>query len=75
MEDAVEEIARIAAKANASLENIGARRLRTVMSKVMEEIKFEADKCQGAKIPIDLQYIKAQLGETMNKTDLQRYVL
>jgi len=45
--EAVAEIARIAAQANSSLENIGARRLRTVMSKVMEEIKFEADKCRG----------------------------
>jgi len=74
-EGAIAEIAKIAAQANSTLENIGARRLRTVMSKVMEEIKFEADKCRGTSIPIDVNYVNAQLEETLIKTDLQRYVL
>merc|ERR1712100_742931 len=71
--DAIVEIAKVAAHANSSLENIGARRLRTVMSKVVEEIKFEADKCRGTSIPIDVAYVKAQLKDTLAKTDLQRY--
>jgi len=74
-EDAITEIAKVAAQANSSLENIGARRLRTVMSKVMEEIKFEADRCRGTKIPINAEYVRAQLGDALAKTDLQRYVL
>jgi len=73
--NAIAEVAKIAAQANSSLENIGARRLRTVMSKVMEEIKFEADKCRGTTINIDTKYVRAQLGETLTKTDLNRYVL
>ncbi len=67
-EDAIAEVAKIAAQVNESVENIGARRLQTVMEKLLEDISFEAEEHTGETITIDAAYVRERL------TDLgQRY--
>jgi len=67
-------IAQAASDANASMENIGARRLRTIISKVMEDLKFTADKHKGP-VCIDAEYVDSALSSLVEKSDLSRYVL
>ncbi len=74
-EDAVDEIAEIAEKVNEDAENIGARRLHTVMEKVMEEISFKAPNIKKKKIPIDRKYVHKQLEEILEDEDLSRFIL
>jgi ATP-dependent HslUV protease ATP-binding subunit HslU len=73
--DAIEEIAEIAEKVNESTENIGARRLHTVMEKVMEEISFSAPDMKTKKIKIDKNYVQEQLKEIVKDEDLSRFIL
>ncbi|UUL81631.1 ATP-dependent protease ATPase subunit HslU [Sphingomonas qomolangmaensis] len=68
-------IARIAAEVNGEIENIGARRLQTVMEKLLEEVSFEAEDRQGSVVEVDGAYVDAQLKEIARNTDLSRYVL
>ncbi|TAL22203.1 MAG: ATP-dependent protease ATPase subunit HslU [Nitrospirae bacterium] len=73
--DAVEEIAGIAATVNEKTENIGARRLHTVLEKLLEDISFEAPEKKNGKLPIDREYVRGKLAEIVKDEDLSRYIL
>jgi ATP-dependent HslUV protease ATP-binding subunit HslU len=74
-EDAVAEIARIAAQVNASVENIGARRLQTVMERLLEEVSFEAEDLKGQTVTINAGYVRDKLAGLAGNTDLSKYIL
>jgi ATP-dependent HslUV protease ATP-binding subunit HslU len=74
-EDAIEEIASIAAIVNERTENIGARRLHTIMEKLIEDISFEAPEKGERKIDIDAAYVRNKLNEIVKDEDLSRYIL
>ena len=74
-EDGIAAIARIAAEVNAEVENIGARRLQTVMEKLLEEVSFDAEDRAGQAVTIDAPYVEKQLASIARNTDLSRYVL
>jgi ATP-dependent HslUV protease ATP-binding subunit HslU len=74
-EDGVREIARVAAKANLTHENIGARRLFTILERVLDEVSFAGPDLKGKKIPIDEGYVRARVGDLLEDEDLGRYVL
>ena len=74
-DDAIHAIAQIAADVNDSLENIGARRLQTVMEKLLEDISFDAEDRGGETIKIDAAYVQKQLSGIAKDTDLSKYVL
>ncbi len=73
--DAVRRLAEIAFEVNERTENIGARRLHTVMEKLLEEVSFEAGKHSGETVAIDAAYVDARLKELAKSEDLARYVL
>ncbi len=73
--DAIAEIARIAHIANQTSENIGARRLHTVMEKLMEDISFDADERTGQIITIDECSVRDSLKSMVKENDLNRYIL
>ncbi|MCX6576518.1 MAG: ATP-dependent protease ATPase subunit HslU [Candidatus Aminicenantes bacterium] len=73
--DAIDEIAQIAEEVNRDSEDIGARRLHTVMEKVMEEISFKAPNVKLKNIVIDKKYVQGQLKEIMKDQDLRRFIL
>ena len=72
--DAIAEIARIAMQVNDQTENIGARRLHTVLEKLLEDIAFEAPETTGA-VPIDAAYVRAKLEAIAGNTDLSNFIL
>ncbi len=74
-EDGIRAVAKIAAEVNAEVENIGARRLQTVMEKLLEEVSFDAEDRQGETLTIDAAYVESQLSSIARNTDLSRYVL
>ncbi len=74
-EDSLIEIARIAAQVNDSAENIGARRLHTIMEKLLEDISFDGPDLKKKNIKIDAAYVKKQLAEIVKDQDLSRYIL
>lgn len=74
-DDGIDEIARVAADLNDRLENIGARRLHTVLEKVLEEVSFHAPSMPGAEIPITANYVNQRLSEILKDDDLARYIL
>ena len=74
-ENGIKALAKIAAEVNQSIENIGARRLYTVMERVFEELSFTAPDRSGEKITVDSAFVEANLGELMKSADLSRYVL
>ncbi len=74
-QDAIDEIADTAEKVNEDAENIGARRLHTIMEKVMEEISFEAPNIKLKDIRIDRDYVRDQLKDIMKDQDLRRFIL
>ncbi len=73
--DAIDEIAEIAEKVNEDSENIGARRLHTIMEKVMEDISFEAPQIKKKNILIDQAYVQKQLRDVLKDQDLRRFIL
>mgnify|MGYP000845519741 CR=1 FL=1 len=73
--DAIEEVARIAATVNKDMENIGARRLHTIMEKVLEHISFEGPDLKKKNIKIDAVYVREQLTDIVKDQDLSRYIL
>ena len=73
--DGIEEIARIAEEANTKAENIGARRLHTVMEKLLEEISFNAPEMKGQKVVIDREYVREKLSRVIEDEDLTKYIL
>jgi ATP-dependent HslUV protease ATP-binding subunit HslU len=74
-EDGVRALARIAAEVNEALENIGARRLQTVMEKLLEEVSFEAEDRRGQSLTVDAAFVDRQLAGIARNADLSRYVL
>jgi ATP-dependent HslUV protease ATP-binding subunit HslU len=73
--DAVEAIAEVAMRVNASTENIGARRLYTVMEKLLEEISFTAPESPGKALTVDAAYVEERLRDVTRDQDLSRYIL
>lgn len=74
-DDGIKALAKIAADVNQSIENIGARRLYTVMERVFEELSFGAPDRAGDKVVVNADFVEANLGELTRSTDLSRYVL
>jgi len=73
--DGIETIAKLATEINSSIENIGARRLHTIIEKVLDEISFTATDRGGEKIIIDANYVTKNLGELVKDTDLSKFIL
>ena len=74
-DSAIERISELAQKVNSSVENIGARRLHTLMELVVEDISFKADDYSGQTITIDEKYVDERLKEIVQNQDLSRYIL
>jgi ATP-dependent HslUV protease ATP-binding subunit HslU len=74
-EDGIAALAKIAADVNHSVENIGARRLYTVMERVFEELSFGAPDRGGEQVVVDAAFVDKNLGTLAKSTDLSRYVL
>lgn len=74
-DDAVQEIARFGALVNEQTENIGARRLHTIMERLLDEISFEGPDLKNKKVKIDSAYVQKQLSEIVKNQDLSRYIL
>ncbi|ADN01853.1 ATP-dependent protease ATPase subunit HslU [Spirochaeta thermophila] len=74
-QEALEEIARIAEEVNTRTENIGARRLHTIMEVVLEEVSFAGPEIQGQKITITADYVKERLAKVLVNEDITRYIL
>jgi ATP-dependent HslUV protease ATP-binding subunit HslU len=74
-EDAVDAIADIAVSVNASVENIGARRLQTVMERVLDEVSFAAPDRTGETVKIDADFVQKNIGDLAKNTDLSRFIL
>ena len=73
--DSIDAIADIAVEVNSNLENIGARRLMTVMEKILDEISFEASDKAGEKIKIDEKYVRDNIGDLAKDADLSKFIL
>ena len=74
-EDGIDTIANIANEVNSTVENIGARRLHTIIERVLDEISFTATDRSGEKITVDSDYIKKNIGELVKDTDLSKFIL
>ena len=74
-DDAIAAIARFAARVNEQTENIGARRLHTILEKVLEEISFEAPEMKKKTVKLDAAYVQKQLADIVKDQDLSRYIL
>lgn len=74
-DDAIDSLAGIAVDLNATVENIGARRLQTVMERVLDEISYDAPDRNGSKVTIDADYVKKHVGDLSKNTDLSRFIL
>lgn len=74
-EDGIDKMSQIAEEVNATAENIGARRLHTIMEKVLSDINFEADEHAGETIKIDAAYVESKLSDLSKKEDFSRFIL
>jgi ATP-dependent HslUV protease ATP-binding subunit HslU len=74
-DDAIAELADTAVAVNSSVENIGARRLQTVLERVLDEVSFDASDRNGQSVNIDGAYVRDRIGELAKNTDLSRYIL
>ncbi len=74
-DDAIDSIAGFAAGVNASVENIGARRLQTVMERILDELSFSAADQAGQAVTIDAKYVEAHVGDLARNVDLSRFIL
>ena len=74
-EDGIETIANLATEVNSSVENIGARRLHTIIERILDEISFTATDRSGEKIVIDAKYVKENLGQLVKDNDLSKFIL
>ncbi len=74
-EDAIDAVADVAVAVNSSVENIGARRLQTVMERVLDEISFAAPDRSGDTVKIDAAYVQKHVGDLAKNTDLSRFIL
>ena len=75
MDEAIDELARVAAEVNRKSENIGARRLHTVLERLLEEVSFEAPEMKGVTIQINAGFVKSRLDGIIQDEDLSRYIL
>jgi ATP-dependent HslUV protease ATP-binding subunit HslU len=74
-EDSIQEIAKLAAQVNDANEDIGARRLHTIMEKLLEEISFTAPEMKKRNVRIDAAYVRLQLADIVKDQDLSKYIL
>lgn len=74
-DDAIAEVAKLAARVNETVENIGARRLQTVMERLLEDISFEAEEHTGETVTIDAAYVRERLETLAGDADLSKYIL
>lgn len=74
-DDAIREIADLAAQVNQNVENIGARRLHTVIEKLLEEISFEASERRGEKVVITAEHVQKSVGDLAKNSDLSKFIL
>jgi ATP-dependent HslUV protease ATP-binding subunit HslU len=74
-DDAIARIAEIAWQVNERMENIGARRLHTVMERVMETISYEASDMSGQRVSVDAPYVNDHLDALLQDEDLRKYIL
>ena len=74
-EDAIEEIAALSVQVNESVENIGARRLHTVLERVLDEISFSATDRPGEEVEVDAAYVREHIGDLVKDTDLSKFIL
>ena len=75
-DDAIREIARIAALVNRTVENIGARRLHTVTERIMEQISFDAPELDGgSELVVDKNFVQERLAEVTKSVDLSRFII
>lgn len=74
-DDAIDRLAAIAVDLNATVENIGARRLQTVMERVLDDISFDAPDRSGSALKIDAGYVDENVGDLARNTDLSRFIL
>ena len=74
-DDAIDAIADTAVQVNSTVENIGARRLQTVMERILDEISFDASDRSGHTVTIDAQYVRDRVGDLAKNTDLSKFIL
>jgi ATP-dependent HslUV protease ATP-binding subunit HslU len=74
-DEGIAELAQIASNVNKNVENIGARRLHTILEKLLEEVSFEADDLSGKKIKIDKSYVNTRLKDLLKNSDLSKFIL
>ena len=74
-EDGIDTIANLASEVNSSVENIGARRLHTIIERVLDEISFTATDRSGEKIEIDSKYVKENIGQLLKDKDLSKFIV
>jgi len=74
-DSAIQRISELAAEVNARTENIGARRLHTIMELVLEDVSFHAPELPGQRIPITAAYVDERLQNVIENQDLSRYIL
>jgi ATP-dependent HslUV protease ATP-binding subunit HslU len=74
-EDAIDAVADTAVAVNSSVENIGARRLQTVMERVLDDVSFSASDRSGETVKIDAAYVQQHVGDLAKNTDLSRFIL
>jgi ATP-dependent HslUV protease ATP-binding subunit HslU len=72
---AIREMARMAAKLNQTVENIGARRLHTVMERIMEELSFQAAESEGETLTVDVALVQERMSSVTQKLDLSKFIL
>ena len=74
-DDGIDMLAKLSAEVNSSVENIGARRLHTIIEKVLDDISFTASDKSGEKLIIDKKYVMNNLGDLVKDTDLSKFIL
>ena len=74
-DDGIDMLAKISAEVNSSVENIGARRLHTIIEKVLDDISFNATDKAGETITVDQKYVQDNLGNLVKDTDLSKFIL
>jgi ATP-dependent HslUV protease ATP-binding subunit HslU len=73
--DGIRELAALATKVNREIENIGARRLHTIMERLLEEVSFDAPDKQGTKVKVNAAYVQKHIGDLAKNTDLSKFIL
>ena len=74
-DDAIDELARLSAELNATVENIGARRLHTVLERLLEDISFDANNQPGSEVTIDVELVRTRVGVLAKNADLSKFIL